>query len=204
MNQLGVLYTKVLGLHEDGVTHFRQAAERFVALRDVAGEGATRNNLAETLRRLGRRKEAHYEIERAIECKRGLSHAVEPWTSWAILANIKNDDGRASEARQAHLQARDAYLAYRRDGGESDTHVGKWAAEIAHLLLDVETTTANALLAQLAGLTDPPAWLPPFVTALQAVVAGERRASLADAPGLDYSLSAEILLLLDRLAAAGR
>lgn len=116
----------------------------------------------------------------------------------------KRNGCRADADGAADLQARDAYLAYRRDGGERDTHGGKWAAEIAHLLLAVETTTANARLAQLAGLPDPPAWLPPFVTALQAVVAGERSASLADAPGLDYSLSAEILLLLDRLAAAGR
>ena len=53
-------------------------------------------------------------------------------------------------------------------------------------------------------MPNSPAWLPPFVAALQRVVASERRALLADAPGLDYSLSAEILLLLEQLTAAGR
>jgi hypothetical protein len=40
-----------------------------------------------------------------------------------------------------------------------------------------------------------PAWLPSFVAALQAVV--------ADEPGLDCDDAAGILLLLDRLTAAG-
>ncbi len=202
--QLGNLYADVLDRPEDAVTHSRQAAERYVALRDVANEGRARNNLANTLRRLDRLKEARGEAERAIECDRGLGHAAEPWTSWDILAKIENDDGRAREARQASLQARDAYLAYRRDGGESYTDSARLAAEITRLLLADDTNSASAGLAQLAGLPDPPAWLPPFVAALQAVVAGERRASLADAPGLDYDDAAEIVLLLDRLTAAGR
>lgn len=48
----------------------------------------------------------------------------------------KRNGCRADADGAADLQARDAYLAYRRDGGERDTHGGKWAAEIAHLLLD--------------------------------------------------------------------
>ncbi|MBO3709191.1 MAG: tetratricopeptide repeat protein [Candidatus Accumulibacter sp.] len=202
--QLGNLYDDILGRPEDAVTHYRQAAERRVALRDVANEGHARNNLANTLRCLGRIQEARREIERAIECKRGLDYAAEPWTSWAILAEIENADGRASEAHQAGRQAREAFLAYRRNGGENHIGGAPLAAEINRLLLAGDRGSAGAGLAQLAGVANPPAWLPPFVTALQAVVAGERRASLADTPGLAYHNAAEILLLLDRLAAASR
>jgi tetratricopeptide (TPR) repeat protein len=204
LNQVGNLYAAVLGRPEDAVTHYRQAAERRVTLCDVAGEGRVRSNLANTLGRLGRLQEARGEIERAIECKRGLGHAAQPWNSWAILADIENDDGRAREARQASVQARDAYLAHRRDGGESHTDGALLAAEITRLLLAGDAGSASERLAQLAGLPDPPAELPPFVAALQAVVAGERRTSLAETPGLDYDDAAEILLPLDRLAAAGR
>ncbi|WP_300327499.1 tetratricopeptide repeat protein, partial [Accumulibacter sp.] len=167
--QLGLLYDDVLGRPEDAVTHTRQAAERFLALRDAANEGRARNNLASTLRRLGPRSEARREIERALACKRGLGHAVEPWTTWDILADIENDDGRASEARQASRQAREAFVAYRRDGGENHTPGARLAAEIARLLLDGDSGSADAGLAQLAGqlasAANAPAWLPPFVAA---------------------------------------
>lgn len=199
LTQLGNLYDFVLGRPEDAVTHYRQAADRFVALQDVAAEGVVHNNLADTLHRLGRRAEARREIERAIECQRGLGHAAEPWKSCSILAHIERDDGRVAEARQAHAQARDAYLAYRRDGGESQNPGGQLAAEIGRLLVAGDTTTASAQLQHLAGMGDPPAWLPPFVTALQALVAGQRSPSIADAPGLEYDDAAELLLLLETL-----
>jgi hypothetical protein len=176
--------------------------------RDVAGEGRARSILADTLRRLGRRDEARREIERALACKRGLGHAALPWTTWGILADIEHDDGRASEARQASAQAREAFLACRRDGGENHRDSGRLAAEIARLLLAGDTSSAGALLEQLvqqtAAMPDAPASLPAFLAALQRVVAGERSATLAETPGLHYSLAAEIVLLLEQLTAAGR
>jgi hypothetical protein len=49
--------------------------------------------------------------------------------------------------------------------------------------------------------TDPEAAeLLPFIGALQAVVAGSRDPALADQPGLDYSMAAEVLLLIETLA----
>ena len=74
-------------------------------LRDLAGEGRVRSNLANTLRRLG----------------------------------------RLQEARQASLQARDTYLAYRRDGGESHTGGALLVAEIARLLLAGERRARTRL-----------------------------------------------------------
>ncbi|QKS30529.1 MAG: CHAT domain-containing protein [Candidatus Accumulibacter similis] len=208
LNQLGDLYANVLARPAVAVTHTRQAAECYTALGDAAGEGGARSILADTLRRLGRRDEARREIERALVCKRGLGHAALPWTTWGILADIEHDDGRASEARQASAQAREAFLAYRRDGGENHSDSGRLAAEIARLLLAGDTSSAGALLEQLvqqtAAMPDAPASLPAFLAALQRVVAGERSATLAETPGLHYSLAAEIVLLLEQLTAAGR
>ena len=199
LDQLGILYADVLDRPEDAVIHHRQAADRYVALHDVAGEGSTRSNLAGTLRSLGRLAEARHEIERAIECKRGMGHAVAPWNTWGVLANIERDDGRAAEASSAYAQARATYLAYRRDEGENRNPGGQLAAEIGHLLIAGDATAASTRLQHLATMADPPAWLPPFLTALQAIVAGERSPSIADVPGLDYDDAAELLLLLETL-----
>jgi hypothetical protein len=48
------------------------------------------------------------------------------------------------------------------------------------------------------------AWLLPFIHALQAITAGSRDRSLADAPELDYSMAAEILFLIETLDKAAR
>lgn len=204
LNQLGNLYDNVLGRSDDAVAHYCQAADRFATLHDVIGEGRVRNNLAASLLRLGRLVEARREISRAIECMRGVGHAAESWKIWGTLAKIESKDGRAAEARQATSQARDAYLAYRRDGGENDNPGGRLSADIGRLIIASDNTATSALLQQLAGAADPPAWLPPFLTALQAVVAGKRSASIADVPGLDFDDAAELLLLLETLTAAGR
>lgn len=57
---------------------------------------------------------------------------------------------------------------------------------------------ASALLQQLA--TDPEAAdLIPFIHALQAIVTGSRDRSIADAPELDYTQAAEVILLIEAL-----
>ena len=199
--QLGNFYANILGRPEDAVAHFSQAADRFVALRDAAGEGRARSNLGEILRRLDHLSEARREIKRAIECGRAMEHAEEGWKTWAILAQIEQAEGRVAESARAIEQARDAYLAYRRDGGESRTPGASLARAIARMLAAGEDASAGAQLQQLAAEADPPAWLSPFVTALQAVVAGQRNTAIAAAPGLDYDDAAEILLLLEGLDA---
>jgi len=53
-------------------------------------------------------------------------------------------------------------------------------------------------------LTDPELsdQLKSFVVALRAIAAGSRDRGLADAPALDYSMAAELLLPIDTLEAA--
>ncbi|MGZ5459651.1 MAG: hypothetical protein ACXW4P_23395 [Thermoanaerobaculia bacterium] len=58
---------------------------------------------------------------------------------------------------------------------------------------------AASLIKAAAADPDLPAQLRPFIQALQAIVAGSRDRTLADAPDLDYSMAAEILLLIQTL-----
>ncbi|MCY2994689.1 MAG: tetratricopeptide repeat protein, partial [Planctomycetota bacterium] len=65
LTQLGNLYADVLHRLEDAASFDRQAADKYVAIGDLAFEGRSRNNLADTLRQLGRFDEARTESQPA-------------------------------------------------------------------------------------------------------------------------------------------
>lgn len=198
LNQLGNLYDEALGRKEEAVAFFRQAAEKYIEIGDLAKEGRVRNNLADSLRKLGRLDEGRQEILRAIECKIRFRHASEPWTSWAVLAEIETEAGDPPAAAQARTKARDCFLAYRRDGGESHSGSGRLAYDVTQFLVAGDPTAAASLLQQLSA--DPKAArLHPFIHAFRAIVDGSRDRTLAEAPELSYSMAAEILLLIETL-----
>lgn len=199
LGQLGNLYDDLLKRPEEAVAFYRQAVDKSVEIADVAKEGLRRNNLGETLRRLCRFDEARQEIRRAIECKVQFGHAAEPWTTWSILAKIETDAGNPSAAAEAKQKAIDAYLAYRRDGGENHDTEGRVALDVTQSLLAGDPAAAAPLLQQLATEPDLPNNAHTFIQALQTIVAGSRDPSLADAPELDYSMAAEILFLIETL-----
>lgn len=196
LNQLGGLYDQ-LGRLEEAAAFYRQAADHFKD--DRAKEGFTRNNLAETLRKLGRMDEARQEIERAIACKQGLSHAAVPWTTWGILSDIETDAGRLPEAQQARRQAIEAYRAYRRDGGENQDPDGRLCNTICQQVQAGQIGEAQELLRQRGAKPNLPTWLPPLLPVLQAIVAGSRDPALAEAPEFSYDTAAEVLWLIERL-----
>ncbi|MDP6490965.1 MAG: tetratricopeptide repeat protein, partial [Kiritimatiellia bacterium] len=198
LGQLGGLYLQVLDRPEEAVAFFRQAADKYVEIGDLAGEGRQRNNVAETFRKLGRLDESRQEIHRALECKEGLGHASEPWTSWFILANIETDAGYPAAAADAKQKAIECYLAYRRDGGENHFPDGRICLAVTQALLTEGPDAATTLLQPLAEDPDA-ALLLPFIQALQAVVSGSRDRTLADAPELDCTMAAEILFLIETL-----
>ena len=201
--QLGNLYD-ALGRAEDALAFFRQAADKYVEMRDVSHEGLVRNNLADTLRKLRRLDEARQEIRRAIECDAQFGHASEPWKTWAILADIETDAGNPAAAAEAKRKAIECYLAYRRDGGENHDSDGRICLAVTQSLLAGDPAAAASLLQQRAADPKLPGWLRPFIHALQAIVAGSRDRTLADVPDLHYSMAAEILFLLDKLEKAGK
>jgi tetratricopeptide (TPR) repeat protein len=198
LNQLGILYGEFMGRTEEAVAFLSQAADKYVEIRDAAKEGKVRYNLAVRLLELRRLDEARQEIRRATECDAQFGHASEPWKTWDILASIEMDAGKLAAGAEAKGKAIACYLAYRRDGGENHSGPGRLVFEMTKRLRAGGPAAAASFLQQLA--SDPDlSELRPFIRTLQAIVSGSRDRTLAEAPGLDYSMAAEILFLIGTL-----
>ena len=196
--QLGNLYESAFQRTEEAAAFFRQAADKYVDIGDVAREGFARSNLAKTLRKLCRLDEARREVRRAIQCDSQFGHASKPWITWSILADIEKDAGNAAAAKEAQNKAIACYLAYRRDGGENHTTSGRISLDVTQALVAGDPAAAASLLQEWAAHPKA-ALLLPFIRALQAIVAGRRDRILAESPDLDYAMAAEILLLIETL-----
>ena len=199
LGQLGILYGDVLDRPEGAATFLRQAADKYVEIGDTANEGRTRSNLGVILHKLRRLDEARQEIRQAIECDAHFGHASEPWTAWAIFADIETDAGDPTAAAEANRKAIACYLAYRRDGGENHTDSGRLVFDMTEKLCADDPATVASLLQQLAADPDLPGHARTFIRALQAIVDGSRDPTLADAPDLDFTMAAEILFLIESL-----
>ncbi|MFN0053506.1 MAG: tetratricopeptide repeat protein, partial [Planctomycetales bacterium] len=201
--QLGNLYLQALDRTEEAAAFYRQATDKYVEIQDVAKEVAARSNLADTLRRLHRFDKARQEIRRAIECKGQFGHAAEPWKTWFILANIETDAGHPAAAAEAKGKAIACYLAYRRDGGENHSDAGRVSLTVSQSLRAGDAAEAATLLQQQLPRFEA-AGFGGFIRALQAIAAGRRDRTLADAPELDCTMAAEILFLIETLEKAGK
>lgn len=201
LTELGNLYD-AWGRLEAAVTCYRQAADIHVALQDHFNEGKDRNNLADTLLKLQRYAEARRELQRAIACKQPYGHAALPWTTWAILQQLEAATGNPTAAAQARAQAIQCYLAYRRDGGESQTTGAQLAALVAQAIQQGDTREAEQVLAQFAGADVPPE-AKVMISTLQAILGGAREPGLAADPALDYWDAVEVMLLLGGLRGEG-
>ena len=158
------------------------------------------NNIANALRKLKRYDEARAEIERAIECYRPFGIAVETWKSFDILHDIEIADGNQQAARAAWAQARQAYLAYRQQGGyPSQGNGGKIVEHILGLLSQQKSTEVNALIHQPGNDPNASESLKKLMQAVLTILSGSRDPALADDPALDYDDAAEILFLIARL-----
>jgi tetratricopeptide (TPR) repeat protein len=73
--QLGNLYGDT-GRLEEAVAFYRQTADKYIEIQDVASEGRARNNVAITLRKLGRFDESRQEVLRQSNATR--SSAMQP------------------------------------------------------------------------------------------------------------------------------
>jgi tetratricopeptide (TPR) repeat protein len=202
LGQLGILYDNLHRRPEEAVPFFRQAADKYVELEDEAGEGRQRNNLGVTLRNLRRFEEARHEIRRAIECSAQFGHVSEPWKTWDILSDIETDAGDPTAATEAKRKAIECYFVYRRDGGENHNPSGRICFAVTKALRGGEPAAAASLLRQCAADPNLPASIDPFIKALQAIVAGSRDRTLADVSDLNYTMAAEILLLIETLEKA--
>ena len=118
--QLGNLYGVVLGRLEEAATFYRQAADKYVEIQDVANEGRSEEQPRK------RSCESSVASTKRVRKSSGRSNAMrssamhaEPWRTWDILTDIETDAGNAAAAAEAKRRAIASYLAYRRDGGEN-------------------------------------------------------------------------------------
>lgn len=198
--ELGTLYGTT-GRPEEAVRCYRQAADIYVRLQDQRDEGLTRNNLANVLLKLGRHDEARAEVLRAIKCKEPYGHVGEPWTTWNILRQLETATGNAEGAAQARQRAFESYLSYRRDGGYGTPPSARLCEATAGAIAAGNISEVEQYLSQPLGEDTPP-WVRIMFPKLMAVLHGERDPALAADPALDYDDAAELLLLLEVLAAA--
>lgn len=198
---LGNLYNSHFNRPEEGLAFLRQAVDIDVTLQNLSDEGITRHNIANTLVDLKLYDEARVEIERAILCKQTQKEAGTLWNSYNILLLIEQAQGHHSAAKLAWTQAKEAYLAYRQQGGRAEYESGHIADRVFDFIQKSQLYRATAMLGNLLQVGEEPDWLLKAVLAIQAVVKGERRMVSTDEAGLDYSSAAEILFLIERLEA---
>ncbi|MCB8982110.1 MAG: tetratricopeptide repeat protein [Ardenticatenaceae bacterium] len=199
LGELGYLYNYKLHRPEEAVVFYRQAADIYVALGDLRYEGVSRNNIADTLRKLKRYEEARSEILRAIECMSQFGHAAELWKTFDILCDIETATGNETAAHAAWVQARDAYLAYRRQGGYAAQGGGKYVEHVLGLLSQQKNHEAEQFFNQIANNPNAPDSLKLLMEAVFTILTGSPNPALADNLALLYADAAEILFLLDRL-----
>ncbi len=196
---MAIARRKVKGSAKNQKT-FRHATPIYVELEDLAKEGLTRTNLAHALIKIERYDDARAELRRAIECQEPFGHAAEPWKTWGILCDLERADGKADAAADARNKAVEAYLAYRRDGGENQNPGAQLCASTAHEIAEGNADKARAELSKRLARPDLPAWAKVLIPILMTILDGSRDPALADNPDLDYDDAVEIRLLLETLA----
>ncbi len=184
---------------EETIIFYRQAVDLYIETGDKRYEGVARSNTANTLLKLNRYTEARAEIQRAIECKSQVGLAAEPWTSFEILRQIETATGNHAAAQTAWTQARDAYLAYRRQGGYAQTPGGELADQIIELIRTGQVDEAHKHLEQITSDGDLPDWYQSIAEKFFMIIKGTRDLSIAEDMSIGYSNAADVLFLMERL-----
>lgn len=198
LGQLGILYHRLERL-EEAAKFFRQSTDMYFSIGDAAGAGRQLSNLANILRKLQLLKDARDAILQAISLTEQFGHTSEPWISWDILTDIESASGDAIAASKARRKAVSSFLNYRRDGGENHLADGRIAHTVTTSILAGNKIEAVKLLQRLRKDPHSSSRAIPFFDAVEAILNGRYDHTLADAPELTYSMSVEILLLVELL-----
>ena len=102
-------------------------------------------------------------------------------------------------ARTAWQQARDAYLAYRQQGGYAQYPGGKLVDHVLGLIAQQQGDGVEAQLNQLVQNPDVSDSRKQLIQAVVTILKGSRDRALADDLALDYGDAAEVLFLIERL-----
>ena len=151
------------------------------------------------LHKLERYNEARSEVKCAIKCLSQFGHESQIWKGFNVLYNIETANGNAEAAQAAWQQARDAYLAYRRQGGYAQFDGGKLVEHVLSLIAQKKISEIGPLFEELMEDVDQPNWFKQFIQIVAAILNGSRNTSPADDMALDYDNAAEILFLIERL-----
>ncbi|MEL7529904.1 MAG: CHAT domain-containing protein [Bacteroidota bacterium] len=197
--QLGNLY-QAWQRSEEAVPCYQQAADIYVGLQSLRDEGIIRSNLADLLIKMQEYTRARSELERAIVCMESFGHVATPWNAWQILCNLEKAEGNQAAAAEAWSRARAAYLAYRRDRGQSANTAFQWSVEsLQAIQTGEEKAKIDSFKESLTTVEDTAFNL--FGSKLISVLQGSRDKSLADDMALYYDAAAELLWLLEQLEA---
>jgi tetratricopeptide (TPR) repeat protein len=192
--ELGYLYLKQ-GRFEEAARFCRNAAETAKSQNDLFAEGLDRINLAALLLELKRYDEARAELTRCEECLKPFGLAGKPWSYFHLVSVLEWAMGNEPAARNARSQAIQAYLDYRRAGGDSQTD----ARRLCEFALQAEVIGVEWLAeaSQLSNVSDS---MKALRSSLEVVLRGSRDVALADDPNLNFEEAAELLLLIESLA----
>ena len=197
--QLGILYKEHLHRPEEAIVFERQAVDIAIETGDLAKEGLRRSNIANTLCQLKRYDEARAEIMWAIECYKPFGTAVELWKSFDILHDIEEASGNPTAARSAWMQARDAYLAYRRQCGYANQGNGELVEYVVGLIAQKKVDEIEPLFNQLMNDPSSSDSCKATIQAMIKILNGSRDKALGDDATLNYADAAELLFLIERL-----
>lgn len=185
---------------EQAITFYQHALDINVVLGHLLSEGNIRSNLACSLMKLQRYDEARLELLRAIECTQEFGNAASLGETWGTLHDLEQACGNSHAANEARQKAFYAYLAYRRNGGENQSPLGRLALTVRMAIQQGDTAEVEQLIEQLLGQE---AWQElggNFLQKLQTIITGERDLALAEDEDLHYSVAAELNILLESLA----
>lgn len=202
LNELGRLYN-AWKRPEQAVDFARQSADIYTQIDDKRSEGFARGNLASLLIHLQRLEEARPELWRAIECLRTFGHSAKLWNAWDLLFRLERASGNQQAARDAKKQQIQEFLAYRRDGGESQFGMAsKFCPAVFQGIKEDKRDEIWHTIWQFLPEGDHE-YLRVLLTKLGAIIDGERDPALAQDENLKFYESAEILLLLEQLQGEG-
>lgn len=200
LGALGSLYDDWDRL-EQAVSFSQQAIDLYVLLRDQYHEGVIRGNLAGTLVKLGSYDEARLELQQALQCKQKIGSTSDLWKTWGVLYDLELASGNPQAVQKARQQVLEAYLTYRRGGGEIHSGAEHLCLLVGEVLKQKgDTTEIKQVINQLLRKDD---WDKKFLSQLQVILAGERNLALVDDETLHYQSAVELLLLLEGLREAG-
>ena len=132
---------------------------------------------------------------RAIKCIKPHGHAAEPWKTWAILYNLELADSNPTATQTARQKAINAFLAYRRDGGENHDGAGRLALDVLQAIKQNNTAEMQQVIEELLTTWKNKTYL----HHLQAIIKGDRNPALAEDSEMNYQLVVELKLLLEQL-----